>query len=110
MNMPKTISINLPHNLPQPEVRTRIDSALAEARRLYPAYAGNLQETWTGDRLDFSLSAMGQAVTGRIDALPGLLKVEIDLPLFLAMLADTIRARVEKEGRKLLSGPKGGER
>jgi hypothetical protein len=104
--MPKTVSIILPHNLPQAEVRVRIDSALAEMRRVYPAYAGTLQETWAGDRMDFSLSAMGQAVTGRIDVLPATLKVEIDLPMFLAMLADAIRNRVETEGRKLLSGPK----
>jgi putative polyhydroxyalkanoate system protein len=105
-SMPKPITINLPHKLTQAEARNRIESALAEARRHYPAYAGTLRETWTGNRMEFTLSAMGQTVTGRIDLLPDSVQVQIDLPVFLAMVADALRSRIEREGKKLLAAPK----
>jgi hypothetical protein len=104
--MPKPITITLPHKLTQAEVKSRLESALADARSHYPAYAGTLRETWSGNRMEFMLSAMGQAVTGRIDVLPDSLQIQIDLPVFLAMMADAIRSRIENEGRKLLAGPK----
>jgi hypothetical protein len=104
--MPKPITITLPHKLTQADVRGRIESALAEARVHYPGYAGTLRETWSGNRMDFMLTAMGQAVTGRIDVLPDLVQIQIDLPVFLAMIADAIRSRIENEGRRLLAGPK----
>jgi len=104
--MPKPLTIILPHKLTQADVRSRIESALAEARGHYPAYAGTLRETWSGNRMDFMLSAMGQAVTGRIDLLSDSVQVQIDLPVFLAMMADALRSRIENEGRKLLAGPK----
>ena len=104
--MAKPITITLPHKLTQAEVRSRIEAGLAEARGHYPAYAGTLRETWVGNHMDFILSAMGQAVTGRIDVLPDSVQIQIDLPVFLAMMADAIRSRIEHEGKKLLAGPK----
>jgi hypothetical protein len=104
--MPKPITITLPHKLTQAEIKGRLESALAEARGHYPAYAGSLRETWTANRMDFMVSAMGQAVTGRIDVLPDTLQIQVDLPVFLAMMADAIRNRLENEGRKLLAAPK----
>ncbi len=104
--MAKPITISLPHKLTQAEVRNRIETALAETRRHYPAYAGTMSETWSGNRMDFTLSAMGQGVTGRVDVLADSLQIQIDLPVFLAMMADAIRSRIENEGRKLLAAPK----
>lgn len=104
--MAKPITITLPHKLTQAEVKSRIEAGLTEARQHYPAVAGTLRETWTGNRMDCVLTTMGQSVTGRIDILPDSVQIQIDLPVFLAMLADSIRSRIETTGRKLLAGPK----
>jgi hypothetical protein len=48
---------------------------------------------------------MGQAVTGRIDVLADSVRIQIDLPVFLAMMADAIRSRIETAGRKMLAAP-----
>jgi hypothetical protein len=103
--MPKAITINLPHRLSQAEVKVRIESSLAEARQQYPGLAGSLRESWSNNRMDFTLSSMGQTVTGRVEVLVDSVMVQVDLPIFLAMLADSIRSRIETQGRKLLAGP-----
>ena len=104
--MAKTISVSIPHRLTPAEVRARLESALADARRQYPQYTGALQETWSGNTMNLRMSAMGQTITGRVEVLPEAVQVHVDLPIFLAMLADTIRPRIEAEIRKRLSGPK----
>ena len=61
-----------------------------------------LDEKWNGNHLDFNLTAMGQSVSGRVDVEPKDVKLEVDLPFMLAMLAGRFKKQVETEGRKLL--------
>ncbi len=61
-----------------------------------------MKETWNGNRMDLTASAMGQTVTGRIDVQPNVVNLQVDLPFFLAMLAKKVLPQVESETRKLL--------
>ena len=60
------------------------------------------EDDWTGDHLDFRARVMGQSVTGRLDVLDDCVHVEIDLPVFLAAIADKLKGRLRKEGQILL--------
>jgi hypothetical protein len=48
------------------EARRRIWDQLGVVRQKYGTLLSNLQETWTGDTLAFSLTAMGQSISGRL--------------------------------------------
>jgi hypothetical protein len=61
-----------------------------------------VDETWTGNHMDLKLTAMGQQVSGRIDVEAQSVRLEVDLPWILAMLADKFRPQVEQEARKML--------
>jgi hypothetical protein len=61
-----------------------------------------VDDTWTGNQMAFKLTAMGQSITGRVDVQPEAVKLDVDLPWMLAMLAEKIRPRVEAEGRRML--------
>ena len=98
----KTITVNLPHNLSQAEARDRIQNGFGRLRTQFAGRVGTVDDRWTGDHLDLSVTAMGQTVTGRADVEPQQVRVEIDLPWFLAMIADRVRGEVEREGRKML--------
>jgi predicted lipid carrier protein YhbT len=100
--MSKTISLSLPHNLTQDEARSRIQKAIADARRTHGAKLSSVEEKWTGNHLDFRLTAMGQTVSGRMDVQAKDVKLEVDLPMILAMFAGRFQKQVEAEGRKLL--------
>ena len=101
--MSRPISITIPHQLGAAEARRRLEQELG---RLEQQIAGagvvQLKKDWQGDRLVFSARALGQLITGRIDVLAESVNVEVDLPHFLALLADKFRGRVQKEGKLLL--------
>ena len=98
----KTIHLSVPHRLNADDARTRVQGAIADLKRQHAARFAQVDEAWSGNRMDFRLSVMGQSVTGRVDVVDQAVNLEIDLPWILAMLADKIRGTVQREGTKLL--------
>jgi hypothetical protein len=100
--MPRTLSVSLPHDLTEAEVRRRLVAGIADARMKYPAYLQSARESWTGNTMEFVVSAIGQTITGRVQIEPKVVHVHVDLPLLLAMLADRLKPQIESQVRKLL--------
>jgi hypothetical protein len=98
----KTISMSIPHRLTQDEARARLQRGITDLKTRHAASIAQVDETWTGNQMSFRLTAMGQAITGRVDVQPEAVKLDVDLPFILAMLAEKIRPRVESEGRRML--------
>jgi putative polyhydroxyalkanoate system protein len=99
------LTVTIPHQLGRPEAKRRIQDQLAQVKQQAGSY-GKLDETWQGDRMDFTVSVMGQSFTGRLQVEDQQVRLEVALPAMLAMLAGSVRQRIEEQGRKLLSGPK----
>ena len=105
--MQKTIDVSIPHQLTRDEARARLQ---AGATRLQSQFGGGggagqvaqVSQNWQGYRNDFRLTAMGQSIAGRMDVEADAIKLSVEVPWMLAMFADTIRGRIEHEGRKLL--------
>ena len=102
MSNNRTITISIPHRLTQDEARTRLQKGITDLKTRHAASIAQVDETWTGNQMAFRLTAMGQAITGRVDVQPDAVKLDVDLPFILAMLAERIRPRVEQEGRRML--------
>ena len=102
----KTISISIPHRLTQEEARSRLQKGLTDLKAQHAASIAQVSETWNGNQMSFRLTAMGQAITGRVDVLPSTIKLDIDLPWLLAAFAEKFRPRIEQEGRKMLEEKK----
>jgi putative polyhydroxyalkanoate system protein len=108
--MQKTITVNIPHNLGKDEARRRLESGFANMRQQLTGGMGgvlSLQERWEGDRLHFDGGGLGQKLSGRLDVLADSVKIELDLPTMLAMIADRISGALQKEGQKLLEKKSG---
>jgi hypothetical protein len=101
----RTISIRVPHKLTQAEARRRIESGIADLSRQHAGKLANVQQAWTDNRMDFTFSAMGQSMGGRIDVEPSDVVINVDLPWLLAMLADKIKPQIQQEASKMLEGP-----
>lgn len=101
----RTISIRVPHKLTQAEARRRIEEGIANLTKQHAGKIGSVHQAWTGERMDFKFSAMGQSMSGRVDVEPSEVIVNVDLPWMLAMLAEKIRPQVEREASKMLEGP-----
>ena len=101
--MAKPVTVTLPHQLGRAEARRRIQNGFAKIVHALPGSAGSYSERWEGDRLVFSVAAMGQTVSGVIDVLDTVVTMEIELPVVLGLLAGGLKHRLQKAGLLLLT-------
>ena len=64
-----------------------------------------LTDDWAGDHLDFKASLLGQTTTGTVDVGEHSVRLEVQLPWMLAMLANKAKAIVQKQGQLMLEKP-----
>jgi hypothetical protein len=100
MSTPLVVSI--PHRLGKDEAVRRLKSGLASIAANFGRFFSIQEETWTGDHLQFQLSAVGQSVSGSIDVTENQVRLEVLLPWLLAMLAKRLQPLIRKEGTLLL--------
>ncbi len=101
--MATPISITIPHQLGRAEARRRIESGFATLVRQLPGAGGTSNERWDGDRLTFSVSGLGQTVSGVVDVLDASVRMELELPGVLGLVASGLKERLQKAGQLLLT-------
>ncbi|MFL5297187.1 MAG: polyhydroxyalkanoic acid system family protein [Phenylobacterium sp.] len=100
--MSQPVTVTIPHQLGAAEARRRIDQGFADFARHLGNAAGAVERSWQGDKLNFSLTSFGQAVSGYVTAGETQVTVEVLLPGFLAMLANKVKGTLKREGQLLL--------
>ena len=98
----KPLVVSIPHRLGREEAARRIKSGLTAARTNYSAFLSINEETWSGDRLAFNLSAVGQSAVGFIDVADDHVRLEVELPWLLAVIAEKLTPAIRKEGTLML--------
>ena len=101
--MATPITVSIPHQLGRAEARRRIETGFGKIVHLLPGGTGTCSERWDGDRLIFSVAAMGQTVAGVIDVLDAAVTMEIELPGVLGLIAGGLKNRLQKVGQLLLT-------
>jgi len=92
--MSQPIVVSLPHRLGKAEALQRLQASLNDAQ----LSSGGLflfKNQWSGDHLDFRASMLGQTTTGTIDVAEDHVRLEVQLPWLLSMLANKAKALVE---------------
>jgi len=98
---PPPIEIDLPHKLGRAAARARIEAGMGKLASFIPG--GTVTEQrWDGDTLHLTVEAMAQRVGARLTVLDDKVHAVFDLPPFLALFADKIRAKLQKDAPKLL--------
>jgi putative polyhydroxyalkanoate system protein len=105
--VPDPLVITISHRLGRDEAKRRLDDGLGHIRGQLAGFVNSLDYTWTGYRLDFSVTAMRQGIDGLIQIEDDSVRVEIRLPLLLRMLANKITGRVRSKAALLLDKPPG---
>jgi hypothetical protein len=103
MSQPLTISI--PQKLGRQEARRRLDAGIGKLKPELGVILRELDYHWQNDTLHFVGTAAWQRITGRIEVLDDTVRIEIDLPWVMQLLADTIAERVRSRGIALLEKP-----
>ena len=102
--MSQPIVVSLPHRLGKVEALRRLKASFSGAQ----SGGGPLfvfKNQWSGDHLDFRASMLGQTTTGTVDVAEDHVKLEVQLPWLLSMLANKAKALVEKQGKLMLEKP-----
>ena len=99
--MSQPVQVDLPHSLGKEEARRRIAANIHKLESQIPGGA-KVQSSWSGDRLNLQVHAMGQAVTGDLDVEESRVRCKLELPGMLAMFARPIEAMLSKKGSDLL--------
>jgi hypothetical protein len=60
------------------------------------------EESWTGDRLQFRVGALGQFLSGTIDVAEDYVQLEMTLPWLLARFAEKLSPAVQRQVMLLL--------
>jgi Putative polyhydroxyalkanoic acid system protein (PHA_gran_rgn) len=100
--MPDPLVISIPHRLGKGEARRRLQEGLGGAGASFSHLFSIQEQVWTGDRLQFRVSALAQSVKGTIDVADDYVRIEVFLPWLLAKLAETLQPLIRKEGTLLL--------
>lgn len=101
--MATPITVSIPHQLGRAEARRRIEAGFTKIIHQLPGGGGACSQRWDGDRLTFSVAAIGQTVAGVIDVLDAAVTIEIELPGVLGLIASGLKDRLQKAGQLLLT-------
>jgi putative polyhydroxyalkanoate system protein len=100
--MSKPLVVVIPHQLGRTEARRRLETGLGQLKHSFADKVTSIEEAWTGDRLDIRVGALGQSISGNLDVGEDQVRVELQLPWMLAMLAEKAKGLIEKQGTLLL--------
>jgi Putative polyhydroxyalkanoic acid system protein (PHA_gran_rgn) len=100
--MGKSITVTIPHSLGKAEASRRLKSGLAGIRPMFGNKLAVLEETWTGDRMEFRVALLGHAASGSIDVGDEDVRLSLLLPWALAILAEKAKALIQKQGHAML--------
>jgi hypothetical protein len=100
--MSKPLIVSIPHRLGKDEALRRIKSGLSSARANYSHLLQIHDETWSGDRLSFQVSALGQHAGGILDVRESDVQLEVTLPWLLHKIAERFTPVIRKEGVLML--------
>jgi len=100
--MSKPVIVQIPHRLGREEAVRRLKNGLGSARANFSHVLHVHEEAWSGDRLQFHVSALGQHANGAIDVRDDHVVLEVTLPWLLAQFVEKIVPAVRRQGTLLL--------
>ncbi|MDB5677968.1 polyhydroxyalkanoic acid system family protein [Sphingomonas bacterium] len=99
--MTEPVTVEVPHKLGLAEARRRVEGGVGKLAGWIPGGA-MIDHHWDGDMLHFTVAAMGQRIASRLDVRADRVIATVDLPPFLALFAEKLKAKLAKEAPRLL--------
>lgn len=99
--MTQPIEVDLPHKLGKAAAKQRIEGGFGKIAGYVPGGSVTAHR-WEGDTLFFTVEGMGQRVGVKLDVGETNVHALFELPAFLSLFAEQIRAKLVKDGPKLL--------
>jgi len=97
------VVVTIPHQLGRDEARRRLENGMGQVRSQLAGVGASVENHWTDDRMTFDVAVLAQTISGRIDVGDSEVRLEVDLPWMLAMLAEKITGRIARQGTLMLT-------
>ena|SRR5688572_29483879 len=98
------LDIDIPHSLPPQEALTRIQGLLQQLQREQVGTVTDVSETWNGNEGQFSFSAKGFDLSGKIKVEENRVSINGQLPFALSFFKGKISEAIREKAGELLSG------
>jgi hypothetical protein len=100
--MSKPLVVSIPHNLGKAEAKRRLQGGLTQLKSQFGDKIASVEETWAEDQMDFRVGALGQSINGNLQVFDEQVRVEVQLPWLLAMVAEKAKNFIQKQGTLML--------
>jgi putative polyhydroxyalkanoic acid system protein len=100
--MSKPVVVSVPHLLGREEAARRLKAGFERAGSQFAGVLNISEQAWSGDRLTFRASALGQQAAGTIDVLEDSVRIEVTLPWLLAKFAEKLAPVIRRESVLML--------
>ena len=101
--MAQPLVVSIPHQIGRDEAKARLERGIGRLKAKFADSIAAVDETWSGDHLEFSVKALGQSVSGALDIADDHVKVEVQLPMLLTLIGQKAKGYIEREGALLLA-------
>ena len=100
--MSKPVVVSIPHRLGREEAVRRVKAGFGRAQSQFAGLLNISQQAWSGDRLTFRASALGQEAAGTLDVAEDHVRVEVTLPWLLAKIAERLAPAIRRDAVLML--------
>lgn len=98
------MQITLPHKHSRDEVRSRLREHADQLLGQVPGGMADVETTWPeDDRMEISISVMGQVIKGDIAIADSDVTVTLELPFSLMFVQPMIESTIREKGQELLN-------
>ena len=101
LEMSKPLIVSIPHSLRKKEALRRLKAGMERVIAHVPLMKVE-EQTWSGDRMTFRASALGQVAAGTIDVGESEVRLELTLPWMLKSFAQMVQDAFSQRTRRLL--------
>ena len=100
--MSKPVIVSVPHSFGREEAVRRLKAGFERAGTQFGGILTISQQSWSGDRLSFQASALGQQAAGSVNVLDDSIVIEVTLPWLLAKIAEKLAPAIRRESVLML--------
>jgi hypothetical protein len=97
------LDINIPHNLSTEEALARVQGLLQKLQKEQRDTIRDVSESWQGNEGQFSFSAKGFALAGKIRVEDKIVNIKSDLPFALSFFKSKIEDVIRGKAGELLN-------
>jgi hypothetical protein len=105
--MAQPIVVTVSHTLGAEEAQRRISRGLERGKSEFGAIFSAFDVTWKANHADVTVVALHQRVSAGLDVFADMVRVEVNLPWYLAPLQKKIAEALQHQGQKTLQIAKG---